>query len=816
MHYNYVLLESHYALRALRRSPAFAVVSVLSLTLGIGAAAALFSLVDTVLLKPLPYHEPDRLVFLREVVPPLAHVYPTLPVNIQHLRFWQQQSRTFDGLAAFGSRNSSLSGAEPEPVGGVVCTANLFQALGVDMQLGHGFAAEDEQPGRNDKVVITDSLWRRRFQAARDIVGRRVLLADVPHTIVGVLPATFRFPRGEDLGGLSRLNPTIDIFRPFGSVNQGWGGDYDYLVIGRLRPGLAESRAAAELNMLEARIVADHGLYKGLHVESRALADLMSSPVRASLLVLLGAVLLLLLMVCVNLANLMLARGSGRAREFGLRVALGASRGRLARAGIMEALLLSVAGGAVGVAAARIAVRAFVATSPVRLPRLDEVKVDTPVTGFALGLAVLCGLLFGLLPALRFAGADPQQLLRSSGYTASEARHGLRLREMLVGGEVGLSTLLLVLAGLLVSSLWHVMQVDRGFTADSAVAIDVTPIGSAYRTKEAQAGFYDRALERIRAVPGVRSAAAVNHAPLTGESNVNSVQLEGTSATVDPVTRQAVMVNVRFVSADYFTSLGIPLVSGRTIEAGDRNRRVAVISARLAAKLWPGRSPIGWRIKNAGSGVQDAEIVGVVGDVHTTRLDRDPTPMIYVPCWQNPFQITEIVVRTAGETRAIMPELRTAIRQVDPSAPVRAIRTMGDIVSETVAQRRFQMRVSAAFGLSALLLAALGIYGVVAYGVTLRRREIGIRLALGARASQVTGQVTSQGMRPVLVGLVLGLGAALGAGGLVRSVLFGVSPADPLTLGSVAVVLAGVAAVACFAPARAATVLDPARVLREE
>lgn len=816
MLWNDISRELRHASRALGRSPGFATVAVLSLTLGIGAATALFSLVDTVLLKPLPYREPDRLVFLREVVPPLAHVYPTVPVNIQHLRFWQQQNHTFDGLAAFGSRNSSLSGTDPEPVGGVVCTANLFQVLGVDMQIGRGFSPEDEQPGRDDKVILTDSLWRRRFHRAPDIVGRTISLADVPHTVVGVLPPTFRFPKGDDLGALSRLNPTIDIFRPLGAVNRGWGGDYDYLVIGRLRAGVSESKAAAELNTLEARIVSDHGLYKGLHVQSSALADLMSSPVRTSLLVLLGAVLLLLLIVCVNLANLMLARSSARAREFGLRVALGASRGRVLMAGIVEALLLSLAGGTLGVVAARFAVAAFVATSPVRLPRLDEVKVDTPVTLFALGLTVLCGVLFGLLPALRLSGADPQQLLRSSGYTASETRQGLRLREVLVGGEVGLSTMLLVLAGLLVSSLWHVLQVDRGFTADSAVAIDVTPVGAAYRTKEAQASFYDRALERIRALPGVRSAAVVNHAPLTGESNVNSVQLEGTQATVDPVTRQAVMVNVRFVGADYFTTLGIPLVSGRAIEEGDRERKVAVITARLAAKLWPGRSPIGWRIKNSGSGVQNAEIVGVVGDVHTTRLDRDPTPMIYVPYWQNPFQVTEIVVRTSADARVLMPALRSAIRQVDPTAPIRAMRTMGDIVAETVAQRRFQMRVSAAFGLSALLLAALGIYGVVAYGVTLRRREIGIRLALGARESQVMRQVTSQGMRPVVVGLMLGIAAAVAAGGLIRTVLFGVSPADPFTLAAVAVVLGGIAAMACFAPARSATRLDPARVLREE
>jgi predicted permease len=813
-----MLQDVQYAWRALRRSPGFAAVAVLSLALGIGAAAALFSLVDAVLLKPLTYREPDRLVFVREVVPPLAHVYPTLPVNYQHLRFWRQEARSFDSLAAFLSRNSSLGGSEPAPVGGVVATANLFQVLGVDMQLGRGFTPEDAQRGHDDKVVITDSLWRGRFNASPALIGHSILLAGVPHTVVGVLPASFRFPKDDDLGALSHLNPTIDIFRPMAQpMSDGWGGDYDYLVIGRLRRGVSGAQGAAELDTLEARIAAEHSLAKGLHVQSRALQEVIASPVRASLLVLLSAVLMLLLIVCVNLANLMLTRSSARARDFGLRIALGASRSRVARAALLEALLLSIAGGVLGVAAARAAVAAFVATSPVRLPRLDEVQVDGPVTLFVFGLTVLCGLLFGLLPSLRLAAADPQQLLRASSYTASEGRHGLRLREILVGGEVALSTLLLVLAGLLVSSLWSVLRVDRGFAADAAVAIDVYPVGAAYRSKDAQAAFYDRAVERIRALPGVRSAAAVSHAPLTGESNVNSVQLEGMDTTVDPVTRQAVMVNVRFVGADYFSTLSIPLVRGRGIEEGDRNRNVAVISARLAAKLWPDKNPLGWKIRNAGSGVRGAEIVGVVGDVHTTRLDKDPTMMIYVPFWPSPFQVTEIVVRAAAaDPRTVMPALRRALRDVDPSAPIRTMRTMNEIVSETVAQRRFQMRVSAAFGLSALLLAALGIYGVVAYGVTLRRREIGIRLALGARESQVTRQMTSEGIRPVAAGLVVGLVTALAAGGLVRTVLFGVTPTDPFTLGTVVLVLGLVGALACFAPAWSATRIDPARVLREQ
>lgn len=809
--------DVRYACRTLARSPGFAAVAVLSLAVGIGSAVALFSLVDAVLLQPLQYRAPERLALVREVVPPLAHTYPTLPVNIQHFRFWREHARNFERIAAFLGSSTTLGAERPEVIDGAAVSANLFQVLGVKPQIGRSFLAEEEQPGHDQEVILTDALWRRRFNASPDVVGRTILLAGSPYAVVGVLPPGFRFPTGSDLGPLAQLGPRVEFFRPLGGTNRGWGGDYDYTVVGRLRPGVSLQSGVAELNALEARIVSDHGLpYSGLHVEARPLQDVMVSPVRTSLTVLLGAVLLLLAIVCVNLANLLLARFSARAHEFGLRIALGAPRGRLAISGVTEALLLSAAGGALGVVAARAAVRAFVASSPVRLPRLDEVAVNGTVLLFAVVLALACGLFFGLLPALRLAGADPQKLLRASGRSASEGRHGLRLREWLVGGEVGLSTLLLVLAGLLFSSLWHVLHVERGFTEDWAVWINVYPTGPAYRGNEPRIGFFERAMTRIRALPGVTSAAVISYPPLTGESNVNSVVLEGGAEALDPATHSLIQVNVRFISGDYFRTLGIPLRSGRAIEEADRNRNVVVVSERLAAEAWPGQNPLGRHILEAGSGVQNAVVVGVVADVHTVRLDADPTLMIYVPFWRIPNTATGIVVRTAGDPRGLMGDLRRAIREAEPAAPIRRMRTMREIVEQTVAQRRFQMRVSAAFGIAALLLAALGVYGVVAYGVTLRRREIGIRLALGASESQVARQVAAEGMRPVAIGLAAGLVASLAAGGAVRGMLFGVVPADPLTLGGVAFTLGLAALLACLLPARSATRLDPAKVLRAE
>jgi putative ABC transport system permease protein len=805
--------DARVAMRSLARAPLFATVAVLSLALGTGAATALFSLVDTVVLKPLTYRDPGRLIYVREVLPPLAHIYPTLPANYQHFRFWREQTRAFDGLAAMLGNNVTLraAGSEPERAGLMQATASLWQVLGIQAQRGRLFTADEEQPKQSRVAVISDGLWRRRFGGAETILGQTIQLGTAQYTIIGVLPASFRFPKKGELGPLTQMGDRTDIFVPLTPNDYGWGGDYDYMVFGRLAHGVTEAQGLAELNLFEKRIAEEHKLNAGLHVTVRPLQDVISSPVRTSLTVLLAAVLVLVLIVCVNLANLLLARGSARAREFSLRLALGASRSRLVWSALVETLMLSIAGGVMGLVAARAALNAFVSTATVNLPRMDEVTLDARVLGFALALAIGCGVLFGLLPALRLSRTDPQTVLRGETHTSSGSRHGLRLREWLVGGEVALSTLLLVLAGLLVNSLWHVLHVERGFSGQIlAVSLD---LGGRYGKSPERAAFFDLAADRMRAVPGVQSVGVINRIPLNGESNVNSVAIQdGGEGALDPRTRQTIMVNVRFADQGYFQAMGIPLVQGRRIEAGDRDRNIAVISERLAAKLWPGQSPLGKIILHSGSGVTNAEIVGVVGDVHGSQLERDPTMMIYVPYWKQAFQATELVVRGTVQPE----EVRKVIRAIDPSIPAPKMRTMEELVSESVASRRFQMRVAAAFAGSALLLAALGIYGVVAYGVTLRRRELGIRVALGARSREVRRLVMWTGMRPVAIGLVVGIAAAMAAGGLVRTLLFGVTATDGLTLASVAASLALVAMVACLAPAWSASRVDPSRVLREE
>jgi putative ABC transport system permease protein len=803
--------DVRFAARSLAKAPLFAVVAVLSLAVGTGAATALFSLVDTVVLKPLVYRDPGKLVYVREVLPQLAHIYPTLPVNYQHFQFWREQSRAFEGLSAMLGGNTTVRVAsEPEIVGLTQATASLFEVLGVQPQRGRLFTREEEQPKKSLVAVITDGYWRRRFGGTDAVLGRTVQIGSGQFVVVGVLPAWFRFPRKADLGPLSQLADATDIFVPLRPNDYGWGGDYDYLIFGRLGHGFSQAQGLAELNLLDKRIAEEHKLNAGLHVTVEPLQEVISSPVRTSLTVLLAAVLVLVLIVCVNLANLMLARGSARSREFSLRLALGASRTRLVWSALTETLMLAAAGGVLGVVAAQTALAAFVRTVPLNLPRMDEVQLDGRLLAFAIGLAVACGVLFGLLPALRLSRTDPQTVLRGDCHTIGGSRHGLRMRELLVGGEVALSTLLLVLAGLLVNSLWHVLRVDRGFSGE---VLDVAVnLSGRYPTFKERTAFFDLAMERLRSLPGVQTVGLVNRVPLGGESNVNHVSIAGTDdGAMDPRTKQLVMVNVRFVNDAYFQAMGIPLVRGRRIAASDRDRSVAVISERLAAKLWPGENPVGRVILHAGSAVDHAEVVGVVGDVHGSQLERDPTLMIYVPFWKQPFQANDLVVRGRAEPE----EVRKAIRAIDPSIPSPKMKTMDEIVSESVAPRRFQMRVAAAFAGSALLLAALGIYGVVAYGVALRRRELGIRVALGARASEVRRLVLWTGLRPVAAGLAIGMAAALAAGRLVRTLLFSVSATDELTLGAVAVSLAMVATLACLAPAWSAGRLDPSHVLRE-
>ncbi len=809
--------DFRYALRAARRSPGFTVITIASTAGGIASATLVFSLIQSVLLEPLPYRHSERLVYVREVVPALAHLYPIIPVNLQHFRTWKREARGFESLAAVNPETVTLSGtSEPERVDILNASADLFSVLGLRPQIGRAIAADDDAR-RSRVAIVSYSLWQRRFGGAADILDRSLLLDGVPHTIIGVLPASFWFPTGSDLGPLHQLGKRIDVIRPMSVstwLSEGWAGDYDHIVFGRLRDGTSPTLAAAELDSIEKRIVGEHqGVSEGLHVRVDPLQEAITAPVRTSLYLLLLFVLVLLAIVCVNLAALLLARTMGRAREFSIRTAIGAGRARLFQQVLLETLLLVSAGGALGIAAASSGLRAIAASSVLDLPRGASVQMDARVVQFAVLLVFACALAVAWLPALQMARSEPHLLLRTAGASTANSRT-LRLRGCLVGAESALSTVLLIGAGLLIASLTRVLHVERGFTVERAVSTRLTISEVRYPSVAERNAFFERTLDELRRIPGVTSAALISGLPLTGESQVNGIEAEGANGqAVDPVTREPIMVNVRFVSPDYFHTLGIPLKSGRRIEWGDRTRHVTVISQQLAETLWPGRGPIGRRF-STGSEVGKVEVVGSVGDVRNGSLEGPVTPIVYVPFWVRGPLTADVVVRTNLDDRAIAPEIRRAVWAADPGVPLSAVRTISDIVSDAVARRRFQVQVAGAFAAAALLLILLGIYGVVAYTATERRREIGIRMALGARQRDVLTDMIRGGLQPVTVGIGAGLLVAMAGGRFIRALLFGITPGDPTVIAA-AVTLIGIAAlIATLLPARAAARVNPLQVLR--
>jgi predicted permease len=806
-----------YVARSLRREPLFACIAICSLAFGIGAANTVFSLVDGILVKRLAYIQPGELVYIQEFVPALSHVYPKLPVNFQQFRYWQAHNRTFQGMVAFRASSGTLIGAgEPVELDSVETTAGLFQVLGTKVAMGRGFLPEEDEPGHPSVVIISDALWRTRFYSAPDIVGRRILYGGVPVKVVGVLPPEFTFPAGNDLGQLAGLGKRVQIFRPVQSAINGWDGDYDYIVFARLRAGVALSKGLAELTLLTRQLTAAHQVESKPHPVGKPLQDVIGGSVRGSLWVLFASVLVLLLIVCINLANLMLARAHGRIREFSIRTALGAGRSRLMQQLLTEALFISSLGGIFGIALAAAFIQLLKVNTAFQLPRITEVHIDARVLLFSLGLTILCSCMSGPLPAYRAAQSDLQEAMRSGGPAVTASHRSLRLRQTLVGCEVALSTVLVFLAGLLVSSLLNVLHVDKGFEEKHTTAIDLDLPDTQYPDAPSRARFFERTLAQVSALPGVRSAAIVQGLPLTGETMVNGIELEGSKADwIDSSTKAPILVNVRFVSPDYFQTLGIPLLNGRSIEPQDRNRKVAVLSERLAAKIWPGQNPLGKKFKT-GSEVGEAQVVGIVRDTYNGRLDEQPTLIVYVPFWIRPPGGASLVFRTAGAPQPLIHPVQRAIWSVDSGLPVSEVRTLSEIVSAATAQRRFQMQLAASFGLAALCLALIGIYGVVSYNVEQRKGELGLRLALGAKHAELVRLMMKYGLIPVLLGLGCGLVLSLAVGGLVRGFMFGVTGSDPVTVSGVSLLLILTAAIACLMPASRVIKMEPASILRHE
>ncbi len=804
--------DLRYAARMLCHEPGIGAVAILTVALGVGANTSIFSIVNGVLLRPLPYTDADRLVALREVIPAMAQTYPTLPVSARHFTEWRARTSSFERISAVAVGSAALTGAgEPEQLDIARVSADLFDTLGARPRLGRTFASGEDQSGRDSVAVITDSLWQRRFQADAGIVGKTIQLDSQAYTVIGVLPPWFKFPSARvlDIGQVASSKP--EVFRPLvfeADELKELMGNFNYTVIARLKRGVPPGRALAELNVVAAQLVKMSGEKVELRASVIPMLDSIVGNSRRALFLLLAAVGMVLLIACVNLANLLLARAERRARDAAVRIALGASGGQLVRQALIETVLLALIGGVLGVALAAAGLGAFIRSAPVDIPRLDEVQLDPWVLLFALIITIGTGLLFGLAPAWRAARVDPQDALKAGGRTIGGGTAGTRLRAGLVTAEVGLSVVLLTTAALLMSSFARLISAEKGFRAPTVLAGEVQIPWAKYKEDDQRNAFHERVLDHLSTQPGVESAAIVTALPLTGETWVDAVSLPGDQR---PFTEWP-MVNVRFTSAGYFHTMGIPLLAGRTFSASDRRRHVAVISERVAQVLWPGGNAVG---RHFVSNETNREVIGVVGDV-LAEPHKPAVAIVYRPYWDWAPRQVELVARAAGDPRSIAGAMRAAVHGVDPDVPLPELHTMQEVLAESLAQRRFQMLLISTFAGTALLLAALGIYGMVSYSVTRRRNEMGVRMALGARAKDLYVMLIRQTMGPVIAGLVAGVVIALAGRRVLASLLYEVVPGDPRIIAAVTGVLLMVALAACFLPARRAARISPLEALRHE
>jgi predicted permease len=800
-----MLSDLRYGLRTLAKNPAFSLIVILILAIGIGANTAMFSIVDGILLRPLPFQDPERLFAVQEFVPRFAHLASSLPVSAHHVREWRKDWHAAGQIAIFNSYTANLntSDGEPERLSIGRASAELFPMLGVSPQLGRNFLQEEDAPGKDRVVLLSDNLWRRRFQADRGVLGRKILLDGSPFEVIGVLPRGLEIPKVSQLQALQFGDVYPDVWKPLAIREDQLSvlGDFNYAAVVRLKPDVSPAHALDELNAVQDGIMKK---YAPEPIELRAFLV----PLQAQIT---GRSRQGLLIVCINVANLLLSRSAARRREFAVRAALGASALRLLRQMLTESLLLAAAGGALGVALAYQLLKLIVANAPVDLPRATGLHIDARALLLAAALSAGSALLFGVLPALRSAHLDPQEGLKANSRSNTESRQGGRLRALLVGFEVGLSTVCLVAAGLLLNSFVHLMQVDRGFEVERITTVDLNLPATRYPGTPQRAEFYRKVLEQTRAIPGVAFAALSNVLPLTGEGNNNMISQEGTTA---PLLSRP-LADRRLISEDYFRALGIPLVQGSFFDRGDK-RLAAIVSADTAARAWPGQNPLGKRFHMGDADQPLIEVIGVVADIRSSGLQKAPPMTAYLPYWQRDQRDMSLVVRTAMDPAAVAGAVRSAIRQLDSELPVPQFRTMREIVAASVAQRRFQLNMVMAFAAIGLVLASLGIYGVVSYSVEQRRGEMGIRMALGASAGSLRTLVLRQGLAPVAIGLVAGIAASLALGQVLRGLLFGIRLTDPLTLAGVAAVLLAVASLACYVPALRVTRADPLNALRYE
>ena len=809
--------DIRYALRGMVTKPAFSAIVLVTLALGIGANVAIFSVVNGVLLRPLPYPNADRVV-------QIDHVRPYSTVSEPEFVDYRDGTKRFERMAAFSQGAGTLTGErEPERVTIARVSDGFFSILAVPAEVGRTFVPEEDRrhgfPRR--AAVLSHGLWTRRFGADKSVVGKEIRINDVSVTVVGVMPERFKYPSSE-----------IALWMPLRlNYDTLWTRNNHYLqLIARLEPGVSAAAAENDLNTLAKQFVRDYpatyGQSEPLVASATPLPDKLLGKTRPYLFALLGAVGFVLLIACVNVANLLLARGEARRKELAIRTALGASRGRLARQALTESATYAVVGGLLGVALAWWGQHALRAAAPASIPRVDQVTIDGGVLAFALLVTSLTGMLFGLIPALRGTRGDTVGTLREGGKTSSQFGIG-RARGVLVVSEVALAVVLLTGAGLMIRSLWKLQSIGLGFNPKNVLAMKVSfpePRGEINDPSGPQriiAQFYRDLTDRVQALPGVKSVGAVGDLPIADENSSWSILIDG--APQVPVS-QAPAATPQQVTPGYFRTMGIPVLRGREFTAEDRADAplVAVVNETAVKKLWPNKNPIGGTIKMLNPTSPWAIVIGVVKDVRSSGYQEEIPPTMYFPhaqsgqsAYYTPAAMN-LVIKADGDPTTLAGPVRQIVHQLSARTPVSQVQTMEAVVAASVASRRFSTELLAGFAALALLLAGIGIYGVIAYDVSQRTYEIGLRMALGAQSGQVAGMMLGRGVRMVALGLVIGVAGSLAVTGVLKSLLVDVSRLDPVTIGGVVVVLAIVAAGAAYLPARRASAVDPMVALRRD
>ena len=815
-----LLRDLHQAARAIRNNPAFSSVAFIALALGIGANTAIFSVINALILRPPPFKDADRIVYLWETNSTTGLdrgiVSPSDFVD------WRKQSTAFEQISAFRTWFYRLTGdREPEQVWGVRISANFFDLLGVEASPGRTFLAGEEQPGSDQVVVLSHRIWTRRFSADPNIVGHSINIDDKPFTVIGILPTDF------NLFGGSR---SYDLWMPFDFGRRSSGrDDYSLIVFGRLKRQVSLEQSQAEMSSIAERLAQEYpatNRNRGIKVITLQENQVLS--LRPAMMILLAAAGFVLLIACVNVANLLLARGATKQRETALKLAMGASRGRLIRASVTESILLSVIGGLLGLLVAFWALDLLRAILPVgidEIPRTNWIVIDRTVLSFTILISILTGVVFGLAPALQVNRFELNQAIRDNGGINSAVGTRRRLMDFFVIGEIALAMILLVGAGLMIRSFLKFIDVQPGFDPQNLLTMQVWLPDSRYADSRAIAGFYTQTLDRIRQLPQIQSASVVNFLPSSGWGDLTAFEIEGQAP---PAPEQQTAAEYRVIDFDYFRVMGIPLIRGRSFDDTDRDGsdRVVIINDAMARRFWPGQDPLGHHIRTAfpnanapwrpKSSNEWLTIVGITQDVKEIGTSYESSPELYLPYLQNPSALMRLVIRSGADNAELVSDVRREMLVVDKDQPVTEVKNMNQILTEASLRRRFNAILLGLFAGLALILASTGVYGVMRYAVAQRAREVGIRIALGAQPHDVLRVIMGRGLTLTLAGVVTGAAGAFALTRLMSNLLFGVSASDPLTFATISLILGAAALGACFVPARKALKVDPIVVLRQE